>query len=78
MIIDETEKYGTPVSFIETKDFEHHIDTCQLTESGFIGSMYTWCNGRSDVAYFLEDLDRCLGNLAFQSLFSNIEVEHLI
>ncbi|KAH0714990.1 hypothetical protein KY284_007895 [Solanum tuberosum] len=79
VIIDDLEKYGgLPVQFNETEDFIHCINTCQLTDLGFKGSMYTWWNGRSVVGCIFKRLDKYLGNQALQDLFPNLEVEHLI
>lgn len=79
VITDEEEKYGgLPVQYNETEDFVHCINTCQLVDLGFKGSIYTWWNGRSDTTCIFKRLDRCLGNQALQISFPNLEVEHLI
>ncbi|XP_075104741.1 uncharacterized protein LOC142178866 [Nicotiana tabacum] len=49
VIWDEEEKFGgLPVSLIEVDDFRHCINTCNLTDLGFKGSIFTWWNGRSE------------------------------
>ncbi|XP_060216902.1 uncharacterized protein LOC132644331 [Lycium barbarum] len=63
---------------IETEDFRHCIDACQLMDLGFTGSIFTWWNGRSDEACIFKRLDRCLGNQALQNTYPNLQVEHLI
>ncbi|KAH0636013.1 hypothetical protein KY285_035714 [Solanum tuberosum] len=46
-IVDGTEKlWGLPVSHFKTQDFVQCINNCALSELKFIGSRYTWCNGR--------------------------------
>ncbi|XP_070015054.1 uncharacterized protein [Nicotiana sylvestris] len=46
---DEEEKFGgLPVSLNEVDNFRHCINTCNLTDLGFKGSIYTWWNGRSE------------------------------
>ncbi|XP_070014070.1 uncharacterized protein [Nicotiana sylvestris] len=52
VIWDEEEKFrGLPVSLIEVDDFRHCINTCNLTDLGFKGSIFTWWNGRSEEDY---------------------------
>ncbi|XP_070020283.1 uncharacterized protein LOC142180894 [Nicotiana tabacum] len=47
VIWDEEENYGgLPVSLLEVDDFRHCIKTCNLTDLGFKGSIFTWWNGR--------------------------------
>ncbi|XP_060200312.1 uncharacterized protein LOC132628554 [Lycium barbarum] len=79
VITEAAEKYGgLPVQFAETEDFRHCINSCQLADLGFTGSMFTWWNGRSDEACIFKRLDRCLGNQALQNIYPNLEVDHLI
>ncbi|XP_075080475.1 uncharacterized protein LOC107786790 [Nicotiana tabacum] len=61
VIWDEEEKFGgLPVSLNEVDDFRHCINTCNLTDLGFKGSIYTWWNGRSEEDCIFKRLDRCL------------------
>ncbi|XP_075103684.1 uncharacterized protein LOC142178250 [Nicotiana tabacum] len=78
MIWDEEEKFGgLPVSLIEVDDFRHCINTCNLTDLGFKGIIFTWWNGRSEEDYIFKRLDRCLGNHELQQTFPGLEVTHL-
>nr|XP_016457134.1 PREDICTED: uncharacterized protein LOC107781021 [Nicotiana tabacum] len=78
VIWDEEEKFGgLPVSLNEINDFRHCINTCNLTDLGFKGSVYTWWNGRGEDDCIFKRLDRCLGNLDLQQKWPNIEVTHL-
>ncbi|XP_075111657.1 uncharacterized protein LOC142181898 [Nicotiana tabacum] len=45
VIWDEEEKFGgLPVSLIEIDDFRQCINTCNLIDLGFKGSIFTWWN----------------------------------
>ncbi|XP_019230596.1 PREDICTED: uncharacterized protein LOC109211515 [Nicotiana attenuata] len=78
VISDEEEKFGgLPVSLNEIDDFRHCINTCNLTDLGFKGSIFTWWNGRADVDCIFKRLDRCFGNMEFQQTFPDLEVTHL-
>ncbi|XP_059294842.1 uncharacterized protein LOC132047883 [Lycium ferocissimum] len=79
VITDEEEKYGVlPVSLNEVEDFRHCIQTCNLTDLGFKGSVFTWWNGRAADDGVFKRLDKCLGNFEFQQLFPGLEITHLI
>ncbi|XP_059311003.1 uncharacterized protein LOC132062446 [Lycium ferocissimum] len=67
VITDEKEMYGgMPVTLNEVEDFRHCIQTCNLTDLGYKGSIFTWWNGRGAEDYVFKRLDRCLGNFEFQ------------
>ncbi|XP_059288856.1 uncharacterized protein LOC132042280 [Lycium ferocissimum] len=79
VITDEDEKYGgLPVSLNEVEDFRHCIQTCNLTDLGYKGSVFTWWNGRGADDCVFKRLDRCLGNFELQQLFPGLEITHLI
>ncbi|XP_019240885.1 PREDICTED: uncharacterized protein LOC109220870 [Nicotiana attenuata] len=78
VIWDEEEKFGgLPVHINEVDDFRHCINTCNLSDLGFKGSIYTWWNGRSDEDCIFKRLDRCLGNSELQHSFPGLQVTHL-
>ncbi|XP_060211853.1 uncharacterized protein LOC132639425 [Lycium barbarum] len=79
VITDESEKYGgLPVSLNEVEDFRHCISTCNLTDLGYKGSVFTWWNGRDADDCIFKRLDRCLSNFEFQQLFPSLQITHLI
>ncbi|XP_060201759.1 uncharacterized protein LOC132630196 [Lycium barbarum] len=79
VITDEEEKYGgLPVSLNEVEDFRHCIQSCNLTDLGYKGSVFTWWNGRGEDDCVFKRLDRCLGNFELQQLFPGLEINHLI
>ncbi|XP_075074378.1 uncharacterized protein LOC142161983 [Nicotiana tabacum] len=76
VIWDEEEKYGgLPVSLLEVDDFRHCINTCNLTDLGFKGSIFTWWNGRSEEDCIFKRLDRYFGNNELQQTFPGLEVQ---
>ncbi|XP_019232504.1 PREDICTED: uncharacterized protein LOC109213198 [Nicotiana attenuata] len=78
VIWDEEKKFGgLPVSINEVDDFRHCINTCNLTDLGFKGSIYTWWNGRSEEDCIFKRLDRCFGNIELQQTFPGLEITHL-
>ncbi|XP_070029053.1 uncharacterized protein [Nicotiana sylvestris] len=78
VIWDEEEKFGgLPVHLNEIDDFRHCINTCNLSDLGFKGSIFTWWNGRAEEDCIFKRLDRCVDNAEFQQTFSGIEVQHL-
>ncbi|KAH0666246.1 hypothetical protein KY285_027452 [Solanum tuberosum] len=78
-IVDESEKLGgLPVTQHEMADFAACINVCALNELKFVGSCYTWWNGRIENDCIFKRLDRVLGNNEFMQLLPNSEVHHLI
>lgn len=74
-IVDEVEKLGgLPVTQEETIDFMSCISKCALNKLKFIGSNYTWWNGRIEEEYIFKRLDRVFGNSEFVQLLPNSEV----
>ncbi|XP_060202652.1 uncharacterized protein LOC132631070 [Lycium barbarum] len=67
VIVEEEEKYGgLPVTLNEVEDFRHCIQTCNLSDLGYRGSIFTWWNGRAADECVFKRLDRCLGNFELQ------------
>ncbi|XP_019224926.1 PREDICTED: uncharacterized protein LOC109206551 [Nicotiana attenuata] len=78
VIWDEEEKFGgLPIHINEIDDFRQCINTCNLSDLGFKGSIYTWWNGRLEEDCIFERLGRCVSNSEFQQTFPGIEVQHL-
>ncbi|XP_009759123.1 uncharacterized protein [Nicotiana sylvestris] len=78
VIWDEEDKYGgLPVSLLEVDDFRHYINTCNLTDLGFKGSIFTWWNERSEEDCIFKRLDRCFGNNELQQTFPGLELKNL-
>uniref|UniRef100_A0A1U7WFH7 Uncharacterized protein LOC104228034 n=1 Tax=Nicotiana sylvestris TaxID=4096 RepID=A0A1U7WFH7_NICSY len=74
VIWDEEEKFGgLPVSLNEIDDFRHCVNTCNLFDLVFKGSIFTWWNGRAEEDCIFKRLDRCLANLQFQQTFPGIK-----
>ncbi|XP_070039385.1 uncharacterized protein [Nicotiana tomentosiformis] len=78
VIWDEEETFGgLPVSLNEVDDLRHCINTCNLTDLGFKGSIFIWWNGRAEEDFIFKGLDRCLANMELQQIFPGLEVTHL-
>ncbi|XP_060211660.1 uncharacterized protein LOC132639209 [Lycium barbarum] len=79
VVVDEEEKYGgLPVSVAEVEDFRCCIQSCNLTDLGYKGSIFTWWNGRGRDDCIFKRLDRCLGSFELQETYPGLEVSHLI
>lgn len=70
VIWDEEEKFGgLPVHLNEIDDFRHCINTCNLSDLGFKGSIFTWWIGRAEEDCIFKRLDRCVANQNFSRFF---------
>ncbi|XP_060210493.1 uncharacterized protein LOC132637420 [Lycium barbarum] len=85
VLFDEVKLGGLPVLFQETEDFaacinDCHscINDCHLYDLGYIGSTFTWWNGRSDAATIFKRLDRILSNQKMIDQAPQMTVTHLI
>ncbi|XP_070047517.1 uncharacterized protein [Nicotiana tomentosiformis] len=77
-IWDEEEKFGgLPVSLNEVDEFRHCMNTCNLTDLGFKGSIYTWWNRRAEEDCIFKRLDRCFANIELQQMWPGVDVTHL-
>ncbi|XP_070008698.1 uncharacterized protein [Nicotiana sylvestris] len=78
VIWDDEEKFGgRPVTLNKVDHFRHCMNTCNLFDLGFKGSIYTWWNGRAEEDCIFKRLDKCMANIDFQQMFPRIEVTHL-
>ncbi|XP_016482447.2 uncharacterized protein LOC107803276 [Nicotiana tabacum] len=78
VIWDEEEKFGgLPVPINEVDDFRDCINSCNLNDLGFKGSIFTCWNGRAEEDCSFKRLDRVLGNIGLQQLLPSVEVTHL-
>ncbi|XP_059306288.1 uncharacterized protein LOC132057690 [Lycium ferocissimum] len=78
ILSEENKQGGLPVTVQETMDFAQWIQNCGLIDIGFIGSRYTWWNGRTQEACIFKRLDRMLCNQAFLDIKPSSKVHHLI
>lgn len=78
VVLSPEEKIGgLPVLEADHEDFDTCISSCDLVESPFKGSPFTWWNGRAGNDCIFERLDRILINQEMQEKFNQMEVEHL-
>ncbi|XP_059310982.1 uncharacterized protein LOC132062424 [Lycium ferocissimum] len=79
VISSEEEKLGgLPVSFNEVADFNHCLSSCGLQDLGYVGSTYTWWNGRTEEACIFKRLDRMVCNDKLLDVLPTMSVSHLI
>lgn len=57
--------------------FREAIDKCDLSDLGYSGSKFTWCNKREREEFTKKQLDSALGNGFLSLLCSNCEVHVL-
>jgi hypothetical protein len=57
--------------------FKEALEDGGLSDLGFSGPKFTWCNGRSGVEFTRERLDRALANQAWTVLYNVVKVNVL-
>ncbi|XP_075083560.1 uncharacterized protein LOC142167295 [Nicotiana tabacum] len=78
VIWDKEEKFGgLPILLNKVDNFGHCMNTCNLTDMGFKGSIYTWWNGRAEEDCIFKRLDRVFANMELQQLWLGLEITHL-
>ncbi|KAF5462771.1 hypothetical protein F2P56_018752 [Juglans regia] len=77
-ILTNEEKEGaTDIPFLQMERFRKALDVCELSDLGFNGSRFTWCNNREGRGFIRERLDRAFGNKDWPSLYENSIVQVL-
>lgn len=69
---------GQPFSSSTYNHLHQLMDSCGLIDLGFKGQRFTRSNNREGQANICERLDRAIANEAWQSLFPQSRVTHLI
>ena len=57
--------------------FKECLDSCGLTDLGFVGQGFTWCNERLGNQRTLIRLDKMVANEEWRELFPEVEVHHV-
>ncbi|XP_060177925.1 uncharacterized protein LOC132607867 [Lycium barbarum] len=78
IVSDEEKQGGLPISSNETLDFSTCIQSCGLVDVGFIGSKFTWWNGRTEEDCIFKRLDRILVNQQVLDIMPSTAVTHMI
>ncbi|XP_042964722.1 uncharacterized protein LOC122298944 [Carya illinoinensis] len=77
-LLSNEEKYGAAERpFSQMESFREALDECELSDLGFFGSRFTWCNKREGRAFIKERLDRAFGNSSWPNLFESSIVQVL-
>lgn len=78
MILDLGEKRGKrPHRASKSFDFAPCMDSCGVTNAGYVGSTFTRCNNSSARRRVCKILDRILINDGWMHKFQNVVVRHL-
>ena len=62
----------------QMRDFKECLNNCSLTNLGFVGQRYTWCNGRLREQRTLIRLDRVVANEEWRDMFLEAKVYHVV
>ncbi|KAK3188706.1 hypothetical protein Dsin_028267 [Dipteronia sinensis] len=77
-VLDRAEKVGgVPKDWKLLAGFREALDDCGLDDLGYTGPQFTLCNKREGETFIQERLDRCVGNLDWQTAFPDFQVSHL-
>lgn len=68
---------GMPFNMNKSFDFVSVIEACGLTDIGYNGQQYTWCNQRSEEARVWKRLDRAMVNDKWLELMPQTTILHL-
>ncbi|XP_023917793.1 uncharacterized protein LOC112029335 [Quercus suber] len=60
------------------RGFRDCLNVCGLHDLGFVGSRYTWCNGRIGDQRTLIRLDRVVANEGWLAKFPEVQVHHIL
>ncbi|XP_060179946.1 uncharacterized protein LOC132609802 [Lycium barbarum] len=67
---------GKPHRMYKSLDFSSCMDNCELTDLGYVGPRFTWCNNRRLVKRIWKRLDRVFVNYSWVQLFHTNSVRH--
>jgi hypothetical protein len=73
-ILEQAEKDGAALRRnSQINNFRMALEDCDLSDLGFSGPRYTWCNNRSDGNFTQERLDRAVANREWCARFRFVE-----
>ncbi|WCJ21301.1 hypothetical protein M5689_003465 [Euphorbia peplus] len=73
------EKFGgRSKELCKIEEFQNCVDVCNLKDLSFSGSEFTWSNGKEGDQVVLERLDRFLADGAWDNIFPESIVYHLV
>lgn len=68
---------GKPHKMYKSIDFLNCMDNCGVTDIGFSGPKFTWCNNRRPSQRIWKRLDRVFINDKWANFFQNTTINHL-
>ncbi|XP_060190441.1 uncharacterized protein LOC132619606 [Lycium barbarum] len=76
-ILEAVEKKGgVPYNLNKSTDFRTCMDDTGMTDLGFTGYPFTWCNGRGRSKRISKRLDRIMANEEWTDMFQSNRVDH--
>ncbi|XP_019241015.1 PREDICTED: uncharacterized protein LOC109221003 [Nicotiana attenuata] len=72
----EEKSGGNPHCLSKSTDFISCMEECGMTDPGFTGSPFTWCNGRSRGRRISKRLDGVLMNEEWDEAFNSVRIDH--
>lgn len=77
-IMWSVEKKGGKIKeWHQMRRFREVLEICGLLDLGYMGSPFTWSNGRRGEDNIREKLDRALSNAAWKTIYQKIHIKHL-
>ncbi|XP_060183362.1 uncharacterized protein LOC132613367 [Lycium barbarum] len=77
-ILDPNEKIGgVPHKLSKSLEIIECLADCGLSDMGYNGSLYTWCNERKEKEIIWKRVDRMVANDELGAKFTSISVQHL-
>lgn len=71
-ILNYSEKVGEVLRpYKQMEEFRWAVEECGLSDLGFMGNKFTWCNNRHGKAFTKKRLDRAYGNSQWHDTYSN-------
>ncbi|KAF5447221.1 hypothetical protein F2P56_032789 [Juglans regia] len=78
-ILHKHEKYGAACQpYQQMELFRATVDFCNLSDLGFVGPKFTWCNNKEGAQFTKERLDRVFGNLLGTEFFVHCSIQALV
>ncbi|KAL0287743.1 UNVERIFIED_CONTAM: hypothetical protein Scaly_2755900 [Sesamum calycinum] len=77
-ILDQSEMMGgSPRPTWQIQNFQQVLNRCALSDLGFSGPPFTWCNCHTSPSTLHERLDRACANVGWSQLFPITSVQHI-
>ncbi|KAF9601904.1 hypothetical protein IFM89_023968 [Coptis chinensis] len=68
---------GRPAKKSHIDAFQEMVYNCGLLDVGYVGNIFTWCNGQEGLSRMYQRLDRVLCNPFWRTSFAEAQVIHI-